>query len=302
VEPRFVFFPLKRPSDERDIRDLEHMVLYGIEELLDLGERGLYFDSVLQAREVKGARGRPPEPDLRSIRFHVTGSLVLDESKDAVRVRLSAKDIERGGRPNQKRVTLTHGGEVRPGRVPFDMEQIHDVHKRLYAWLADLAGLRAPEPRSYHAYRLDHPITSVPEAFRELVRGLRVARDIDEKLPHYQRAVELDPCLGRAHRNLGYLLRARGDLKHAVEAYEKAAATMIDEAGLGEVYFEMGLSHAGRTDYRESIRSTTSAWPTRNSATTRWRSISTAARGRSIPPTCPRSRACSACTSRRAPT
>ncbi|MBN2491697.1 MAG: tetratricopeptide repeat protein [Planctomycetes bacterium] len=254
MQTRLVFFPLKRPDDEPDVRDLEHMVLYGIEELLDLGERGLYFDSVLQAREVKGARCGAPQPDLGHIPFHVTGSLTLDEARSAVRIRLSVKDITGERRPQHRRVTLARNADPRCGQVAYEMAPLHEVHKRFYGWLAEIAGLPAPRPNSYHAYRLEHPITAVPEAFRELVRGLRVARDIDEKVPHYRRAVELDPCLGRAHRNLGYLFRARGDLESAVEAYEKAAATMIDEAGLGEVYFEMGLSHAGRADYRDSIR------------------------------------------------
>ena len=171
-----------------------------------------------------------------------------------VKVRLSLKDVKNGGRPAQRRMTLRQAGGAKRGRVPFGMEQVHEVHRRLYLWISEAAGLEHPVDKSYHSYRLEKPVTAVPEAFRELVRGLRVARDIDEKLPHYQRAVELDPCLGRAHRNLGYLLRASGDLKPAIEAYQRAASTMIDEAGLGEVYFEMGLSHAGQAEYRESIR------------------------------------------------
>jgi len=254
VEARFVFFPLKRPDDDRDLHDLEHMLIYGVEELMDLGERGLYYDSLLQEREIRGARGRNPVPDLGDIRFHVTGSLIPDHEKNVVKIRLSAKDQELGGRPQQRRLSLPLCDDVRRGRVPFSMEKIHEAHRRIYEWLAELGGLREPEVKSYHAYRLEAPITDVPEAFRELVRGLRVARDVEEKIPHYQRAVDLDPCLGRAHRNLGYLLRASGNLESAITAYERAASTMIDEIGLGEVYFEMGLSYAGMTEYRDSIR------------------------------------------------
>jgi len=253
VEARFVFFPLKRPEGDRDSHDLEHMLLYGVEELLDLGERGLYFDPVLEAREIKGP-SRTPEPDVNDIRFHVTGSITPDQDKNTVKIRLSLKDTTSGERPAQKRITVQCNNDVKRGRVPFEMDRIHTLHKKVYTWLVETTGIDQPEDKSYHRYRLEEPITQVPEAYRELVRGLRVAKDIDEKLPHYQRTVELDPCLGRAHRNLGYLLRARGDLKVSIQAYQKAAATMIDEAGLGEVYFEMGLSHAGQADYRDAIR------------------------------------------------
>lgn len=255
VEPRFVFFPMKRPDEDRDLRDLEHMVLYGVEELLDLGERGLYFDPVLQAKEIRGPRGKPPEPDLDDIPLHVSGSIKEDADKDAIRLRFTVKDST-GEEPttHEKRISLKRDAEARMGRVQFGMEQLHDVHRKLYDWLTELGAVDTPPDASYHAFRLTTPITDVPEAYRELVRGLREAEEIDQKLPHYRRAIELDPCLGRGHRNLGYLLRARGDLPEAVECYERAAATMIDKAGLGEVYFEMGLSYAGQQEYRDSIR------------------------------------------------
>ena len=98
VEARFVFFPLKRPEGDRDAHDLEHMLLYGVEELLDLGERGLYFDPVLEAREIKGP-SRTPEPDVDDIRYHVTGSITPDEEKSTVKIRLSLKDTTTSDRP-----------------------------------------------------------------------------------------------------------------------------------------------------------------------------------------------------------
>lgn len=254
VDPLFVFYPLKRADAQRDLSDLEHMVLYGIEELLDLGQRGLYYDPVLEAREIRGGpRDEEAPPDVDNVRFHVSGSLTCDGDKNTVKVRLSVKDTREGGRALQRQMTF---GRVDDGDTPpFAMDQIHEAHQRFYRWLADLGGLDVPEARSYHAYRLDAPITSAMAAFRETVRGLRVAREIDEKIAHYQRAVSMDPCLGRAYRNLGYLHRVHGDLDCAIEAYERAASTMIDRAGLGEVHFELGLSHAGKGDYRDAIQS-----------------------------------------------
>lgn len=253
VDPLFAFFPLKRVDAHQDLADLEHMVFYGIEELLDLGQRGLYYDPVLEAREIRGCqRGGEEPPDLDGVRYHVSGSLTYDGEKDTVKVRLSVKDTQEGGRAQQRQMTLGRG--TAGGPPAFAMEQIHEAHQRFYRWLADLAGLGAPEAKSYHAYRLEQPITTAPAAFRETVRGLRVAHEIDQKIAHYEQAVALDPCLGRAHRNLGYLHRVHGDLEEAIVAYQRAASTMIDRAGLGEVYFELGLSHAGQGDYRDAIR------------------------------------------------
>jgi len=253
VDPLFVFHPLRREDTQRDLSDLEHMVLYGIEELLDLGQRGLYHDPVLEECEIRGGQqdGEEP-PDIDGVRYHVSGSLTCDEAKDTVKIRLSVKDTREGGRAQQRQMTFGRGDDA--DAPPFKMEQIHEAHQRFYRWLADLGGLEAPEARSYHAYRLERPITATPAAFRETVRGLRVAQEIEEKIAHYERAVAEDPCLGRAHRNLGYLHRVHGDLEDAIDAYGRAASTMIDRAGLGEVYFELGLSHAGQGDYRDAIR------------------------------------------------
>lgn len=254
VDPLFIFYPLKRADAERDLSDLEHMVIYGIEELLDLGQRGLYYDPVLEEREIRGCKSDCEDPpDIDGVRFHVGGSVTCDEEKGTVKIRLSVKDAQEGGRALQRQMTF---GRVEDADTPpFGMEQIHEAHLRFYRWLAEIGGLDLPEEKSYHAYRLAQPITDAPAAFRETVRGLRVAQEIGDKIAHYERAVALDPCLGRAYRNLGYLHRVHGDLEVAIDAYERAASTMIDQAGLGEVYFELGLSHAGQGDYRDAIRS-----------------------------------------------
>lgn len=251
MEPQFVFFPWKRPDGDVDVADLEHMIHYGVEELLDLGERGLYFDPVLHAKEIRGPRGRAPAPDVDAIRFHVTGSMTLDDDGDAVRLRVSVRDTQGDVSTSPRRITIRRDDG---DDGPFPLDKIHAIHRRLYEWFIEVAALDMPEPRSYHAYRLETPVTPSLDSFRELVRGLRRAGEIDEKIPHYRRAVEIDPCLGRGHRNLGYLLRARGDLEAAIECYERAASTMIDRCGLGEVYFEMGLSYAGLQTYRDAIR------------------------------------------------
>jgi tetratricopeptide (TPR) repeat protein len=67
-----------------------------------------------------------------------------------------------------------------------------------------------------------------------------------EALAAYRRALELDPCLGDAHLNLGQLLQERGQVREAADHYR--AALNLDPGDVTAAYkLGTALEHLGET-------------------------------------------------------
>jgi protein O-GlcNAc transferase len=64
----------------------------------------------------------------------------------------------------------------------------------------------------------------------------------DEARHAYEKALEIDPKFGRAHHNLGVLLKEQGDLKGA-EAHLTAFVKLEEQAGRqdGDAYYSLGI-------------------------------------------------------------
>jgi tetratricopeptide (TPR) repeat protein len=77
------------------------------------------------------------------------------------------------------------------------------------------------------------------------------ARLRDEARKAYQQAIKLDPTSLEGTRHLGRLYVKMGDTDRALETYKKAMPKHAKEGGL---WYDMGLCHTRRKDFRESIR------------------------------------------------
>lgn len=238
TEPRLFLHGLRHEGPP-PLGDLAHMILYGLEELLELAAPGVYHDPLLAP-----LRTPPSAP------WHLRGTLTAAAAGFRLQVRLR----RRLPRAVLRRRTFHLPAARAAGGVPVRMGDLHRLHRDLYLWVAAHLELPAPPPGSYLAHRLTRPLTEVTEAYRALVLGLRAARTPREKIRWYRRAARLDGRLGRAHRNLAYLLRQEGDLEGARAAYEEAALVLIHPGALGDVYFELGLVHAAATRYGAAVR------------------------------------------------
>ncbi len=79
-------------------------------------------------------------------------------------------------------------------------------------------------------YRTAFAVRPGPVACNNLGYALKAAGQLDEAISCYEQAIRLDPSYAPAHMNLGVALKAAGDLDRAIECYERAIEADPDYA------------------------------------------------------------------------
>jgi Flp pilus assembly protein TadD len=81
--------------------------------------------------------------------------------------------------------------------------------------------------------------------------------NVDEAIPRYQRALEIDPNYAQAHNNLGTALFLRGDVDGAISHYQRALQIKPDDAearlALGNALLQKGNADEAISQYQRAL-------------------------------------------------
>ena len=80
---------------------------------------------------------------------------------------------------------------------------------------------------------------------------------LDEAIPHFQRALQINPDYAEAHNNLGATLFQKGKVDEAIPHFQEALRIKPDyahaESNLGNALFKKGKVDEAISHYQESV-------------------------------------------------
>lgn len=264
--------PFSITPERRELREFEHVFLYGVLELLGLIGKvhtvelaPCYPEEELARRRdsgtLKDTRDLIRTADARAI---LTGAVdgCVDKKTlriDSIQCRLELRQVV-----GRKVETVSFDVLVRnmapreePERFLVDTAELLAHQRDVFAGIKRALRWRysaGKDRRKYFEYRQKNPMTRSFEAYRYFVRARRMTTSREDKLALYRRAVRHDPCLGQGYRNIGYLYKEDKKLETAVRYYLKAVELLIDGETLADAYAELGLCFANMNRVDEAIR------------------------------------------------
>lgn len=121
------------------------------------------------------------------------------------------------------------------------------------------AAMKLMEPGHYQQAipRFTRAIDTYPLAEAYLERGIaqRFLSDNDAARADFEKALDLDPTLARAHSGLGSIYRGQGDFKRAMDEYTKSLAIAPNT----DAYFERGQTYESMGEHQKAIDDFTKA-------------------------------------------
>jgi len=260
-------------DDEREqLRELEQMFVYGVQELFGLmgGVQVVDLGPSLSAEDLSRIRESFAPADVRAIlqRTDARGLLSggIDVAFDDESGRLDSVSLHLELRaPVGRGVDVTRFDFLvrniapldEPERFVLDVDELLAAQREAFLGVKRRLGLRycaGPERRKYYEYRLSNPMTRSHEAYRWFVRSRRMTSRREEKLVLYKRALRCDPCLGPAYRNVGYLYKEAKKLSTAIEYYRQAIRVLLDPETLADAHAELGLCYANQSEIDQALQ------------------------------------------------
>jgi tetratricopeptide (TPR) repeat protein len=166
-----------------------------------------------------------------------TGKAEEVSAQDKAAIADANKFFERGNK-------FVEGGSLPRAKQEYEKAiKIYPKHlDALYnlAITCERLGLKGEAVDDYKRY-LDIKSTD-PDVWTQLGLAYDDVGNKDEARRAYEKALEIDPKFGRAHHNLGVLLKEQGDLKGA-ESHLTAFVKLEEEAGRqnGDAYYSLGI-------------------------------------------------------------
>ncbi len=264
--------PFALGSSREELHELEHVLVYGVQELFGfIGRVHLVDLAPCYSPDELEEKGRSKAAaDVRELLKTADASALLAGEIDVCvadgtyRIESASIHVELRLLEGRKVDVLPFDFHVKNiadpsqhDRFELDVEELLQIQRQIFetakkrlAWRY-LAG---PDRKNYYKYRLRNPMTRSYDAYRYFVRARRLSTRREEKLVYYKKAISHDECLGQAHRNIGYLYKESKKLNTAVQYYRQAVRHLIDSETLADAYAELGLCHANMNQVEEAIR------------------------------------------------
>ena len=90
--------------------------------------------------------------------------------------------------------------------------------------------------------------------------GVALARkgDVKNAINHYYRALQINPASAKAHNNIGVVLARKGDVKNAIYHYNEALRINSDYAGayynLGKIFANQGKTESAILHFQKALQ------------------------------------------------
>lgn len=259
--PKILFIPFKHHSDREEAQHIEHMIVFGIQEILDLFYEGEYLDLNMakEKGEILPSEMVNIEQDAR------TQGFLMAVKGETTSPRMQA------GRVEKKFTCTVKAGPCGGTRFPFNRKisvglgrrkpivsigELHRLQVDLWNYLFKklYQGKRiVPQNSKFFKYRLKQPPTLSTKAYRNFVIARRFCKNYRDKIKYYLKCTEYDPCFGMAYRCVGFLVKEGKRYTEAIRLYQKALQTLINPKALGEVHSELGICHIMLDNFEQAV-------------------------------------------------